>query len=208
MHVSVPRGRRASRLQGTVGHHLLFRSTDLMDASGVRTTTPERTWCDLATIVGLEDLVAAGDHLLASGTPRGLLSEVVEGYPGRRGSRLRREALGLLDAGAESPPESIIRVRVILAGLPRPVSNFVVRDRAGRFVARVDLAYPRFRMAIEYEGDHHRSDPQQWARDLARVPHLEDLEMAHDAVRSRRSGRLAEARGGDPPPSARARLVG
>jgi hypothetical protein len=52
--------------------------------------------------------------------------------------------------------ESRLRLILVFGGLPRPVSQFVVRDRTGMFVARVDLVYPEQRLAIEYEGDHHR----------------------------------------------------
>lgn len=29
----------------------------------------------------------------------------------------------------------------------------------------LDLAWPEFRVAIEYDGDHHRTDKNQWRRD-------------------------------------------
>jgi very-short-patch-repair endonuclease len=48
------------------------------------------------------------------------------------------------------------------------VVQFDVRDAAGRFVARVDLAYPQHRLAIEYDGDHHRGRAS-FRRDAARL---------------------------------------
>ena len=83
-------------------------------------------------------------------------------------------ALELLDGRAESPKESELRTILHQAGLPRPEVHFVVRDSAGRFVARVDLAYPGRKIAIEYEGDYHR-DRAQWRRDIARRRRLEAL---------------------------------
>jgi hypothetical protein len=67
-----------------------------------------------------------------------------------------RKVLLLCDAGAESPQESRLRLILIAGGLPRPVCQYEVRDPAGMFVARLDLAYPEQRLGIEYEGDHHR----------------------------------------------------
>ena len=58
------------------------------------------------------------------------------------------------------------------AGLPEPEMNHVVRDRQGEFVACVDLAYPTHKIAIEYEGEHHLKDPEQWAKDIARYESL------------------------------------
>ena len=42
-------------------------------------------------------------------------------------------------------------------------------------IARNDLAYPELRIAIEYEGDGHRTDRTQWRRDIRRQRELEDL---------------------------------
>ncbi|WP_457049034.1 endonuclease domain-containing protein [Geodermatophilus sp. SYSU D01045] len=64
----------------------------------------------------------------------------------------------LVDARAESPQESRLRVCLVLAGLD-PVPQFEVLHH-GRFVARVDLAFPGERLAVEYEGAHHFQDDQ------------------------------------------------
>lgn len=76
----------------------------------------------------------------------------------------------LADGRAESPPESRLRVGLILAGLPAPQPQFEVRhDR--RFVARVDLAYPQRKLAIEYDGAWH-GEPGQFGRDRQRLNQL------------------------------------
>ena len=59
----------------------------------------------------------------------------------------------------------------MLAGLSGPLVQFDVLDRAGRFVARVDLPYPELRLAIEYDGDHHR-ERGTFRRDVARLDAL------------------------------------
>jgi very-short-patch-repair endonuclease len=60
-------------------------------------------------------------------------------------------------------------------GLPEPVVNLELHDTDGAFVARVDLAYPDARLALEYEGDIHRTDRVVWQRDIARRERVEDL---------------------------------
>jgi len=75
--------------------------------------------------------------------------------------------LVLADGGAESPMETRLRLVLVDGGLPRPVTQLVVWDGSGRFVARVDLAYEDRRLAIEYDGDHHR-DRATFQRDLRR----------------------------------------
>ena len=64
---------------------------------------------------------------------------------------------------------------IIEAGLPAPVAQVRVRDERGFEVARVDLAYPAAKIAIEYEGDHHRTSKTQWRRDIARIRRLHAL---------------------------------
>ncbi|MEI4270374.1 DUF559 domain-containing protein [Klenkia sp. LSe6-5] len=57
------------------------------------------------------------------------------------------------------------------AGL-RPESQHVVVDGRGGFVARVDLAFPRQRVAVEYDGAWH-GEPGQFARDRRRLNALQ-----------------------------------
>ncbi|WP_054686423.1 endonuclease domain-containing protein [Microbacterium sp. No. 7] len=43
----------------------------------------------------------------------------------------------------------------------------------GAWIAQVDLAYLAQKLAIEYEGDHHRTDAGQWAKDVDRIERLQ-----------------------------------
>ncbi|MDQ4213476.1 hypothetical protein [Microbacterium capsulatum] len=91
-------------------------------------------------------------------------------FPGRG---TVREALALARAGVESPKETETRLLLVGAGLAEPVVQHEVRE-GGRLLARIDLAYPQWRIAIEYEGDGHRTDAEQWRRDIRRQRDLED----------------------------------
>jgi very-short-patch-repair endonuclease len=53
--------------------------------------------------------------------------------------------------------ETRVRLLLVDGGLPQPVAQHVVCDAFGRFIARVDMAYPKKRIALEHDGDHHRS---------------------------------------------------
>ncbi|MGY2129140.1 endonuclease domain-containing protein [Blastococcus sp. SYSU DS0617] len=60
-------------------------------------------------------------------------------------------------------------LRVLLRGEGlAPVPQFVVRDADDRFVARVDLAFPAQRVAVEYDGARH-GRPGQPAHDRRRL---------------------------------------
>lgn len=84
-----------------------------------------------------------------------------------------RLALERARSSVESPKESETRLLIIGAGLPEPEVQFEIRD-GDRTVARADLAYPSLRIAIEYEGDGHRTSREQWRRDIQRQRELED----------------------------------
>ncbi|WP_222263215.1 endonuclease domain-containing protein [Modestobacter marinus] len=75
--------------------------------------------------------------------------------------------MALADGRAESPPESRLRVLLTMAGLP-PVPQWSVRRADGVFIARVDLAYPAVRLAVEYDGAWH-GEPGQLGRDRRRL---------------------------------------
>ena len=84
-----------------------------------------------------------------------------------------RAAIALLEPRTDSPMETRLRLLIVRAGLPRPDANRdVVVD--GAWLARPDLSYPALRIAIEYDGDHHRTNARQWQRDIGRRRVLED----------------------------------
>ncbi|WP_217274656.1 endonuclease domain-containing protein [Rathayibacter sp. VKM Ac-2835] len=55
--------------------------------------------------------------------------------------------------------------------LPREPPGVELFDADGR-IGRVDLLFRRWRVVVEYEGDHHRTDRAQWDRDLIRYERL------------------------------------
>ncbi|MDK3257474.1 hypothetical protein [Blastococcus capsensis] len=122
---------------------------------GVRYTVPLRTAWDVAALEPVGTAVGVLDDLLR----RGVLHEpelraFVRAGSGRWGVRRVRRAVELVDARAESPPESWVRVACALAGLPEPVPQFeAVAD--GAWLGRVDLAWPEARLIVEYDGEHH-----------------------------------------------------
>lgn len=87
----------------------------------------------------------------------------------RRGARDLAPALASIRLGAESPRESKVRRILMRAGLPEPELNWTLRDARGNFVARLDMAYPDHRVAVEYDGRQH-ADVHQFRRDADRWP--------------------------------------
>ncbi len=145
--------------------------------AGVPVTTSARTALDLACRYPVGAAVAAIDALArATDLPVAEIETLAERYPGRRGIRRARVALALVDPGAESPRETWLRLLLIDAGYPRPRTQIPVHGGAyGELVAVLDMGWEDMKIALEYEGDHHRTDRRQFRRDIARYEALPDL---------------------------------
>ena len=143
---------------------------DIERHDDVPVTSALRTAWDLATLEPLGTAVAALDAMCRAGVvdPR-LLAELAREGVGRWGVTRVRRAFPLVDPRAESAPESRVRVALVMAGL-EPVPQYTVTEN-GRFLARLDLAFPEAKVAIEYEGEHHFAD-MQIVRDDARLAEL------------------------------------
>jgi very-short-patch-repair endonuclease len=168
--LSVPTGVRFGPVAGLRIRRVALPDADVEMLRGWRCTTALRTALDLARWEPLGDAVAALDVLLRRVVVgRGELQEAARRQVGRGARRVRRAA-ELSDGRAESPQESRLRVILALAGLFPDVQH-TVRDRDGKFVARVDLAFPGRRLAIEYDGAWH-GEAGQFAKDRRRLNQL------------------------------------
>jgi hypothetical protein len=180
LHVGVPTGARRIDALGIIQHHVLVESEDLTRRGGLPISTTARTWCDLAAAdLRLGELVAVGDRIIWARSPIASLDglrSAVHGYRSRRGIRLLRAALDMISDSSDSAPESELRVAILLAGFPPPAVNIEVR--LGDRTVRPDLSWPDRLVAIEYEGDHHRTDRNQWHRDIHRDTSYEDFGWA------------------------------
>ena len=158
--------------EGVRVHRTGFRAGDVLDDGyGLRWTAAPQTAWDIAVLETTPTAVSVIDAMLRSGSvAEGTLEDLARGRSGRRGSRRFRRALELADARSESPPESVVRVACVLGGLPPPVPQFDVVE-GGRWLARVDLAWPEQRVVVEYEGEHHFTGVQI-VRDDARYAEL------------------------------------
>jgi hypothetical protein len=62
---------------------------------------------------------------------------------GLGGARLARRVAGLVRKGVDSAMETRLRLLIVLAGLPEPEVNVIVRDENGDWELRFDLCYPQ-----------------------------------------------------------------
>lgn len=179
VHVSVAGPARLSRSEGVRGHQTSSALSSFRrdPFTGLRIASPATTWAMLgAVLTDPYDLIAAGDRLVHDwrvAEPLATVSQLTAVVAsGRRvGRPALRAALPRIRTRAASRPETWARLALIDAGLPEPELNWDVVV-GGIRIACVDLAYPELKVALEYEGEHHLYQADQWTTDIARYERL------------------------------------
>jgi very-short-patch-repair endonuclease len=180
--LTCPRWRRARHDDLIVHETTILAAEDHTVVDGIPCTSAERTLFDLARrtspvmldanidaalrrdLVTLDHLVAVVERLATKGRPgaarfRAVIAE-------RRGAGA---------APAESVPERLLAAALLRHGLPAPTLQYEVRAPSGEFVARVDLAYPEWRILIEYDSFEHHVGKLALVRDGVRRNALQEL---------------------------------
>lgn len=169
--VVIPHGRRAARLDAV--KHLrsrTLRPEDLTRRGGIPVTRPERMLADLAALTTrpeLRDL--AIDLRQRRMIDVAVLWELYERtWPVRGHEHLKRVLLDLggdkVDSGLEWRARGLCR----RAGLPEPFPEPFPVEVGGRVVARVDIAWPAWKVGVECDGFRYHSERAQLERDTAR----------------------------------------
>jgi hypothetical protein len=150
-----------------------FTDDEVVTVDGLPVTNPSRTAFDMGRYIKRSAALARLDALMRAAP---FSAEAVEflmrRYGPVRGVRQLRELLPLIDAGSESPKESWLRLLLIDGGLPVPETQIPVLDN-GVPIAFLDMGYRDIQLAIEYDGDQHRTDRRQYVRDVRRLPAVE-----------------------------------
>jgi hypothetical protein len=142
--------------------------------AGLPVTTPARTAYDLGRL--LRSTAVARLDALTRATPFSVedVRLLAKRYPGARGLRQLRAALALVDGGAASPKETWLRLLLINAGLPTPTTQIPVHED-WRLVGVLDMGWEKYKVAVEYDGDHHRTSRRQYAKDQWRLRKFEAM---------------------------------
>lgn len=206
LHVSAVPPAREPRTEGVVGHRTMVPSDGITLLADLPIATRVETWAQLGSLIPFEDLVAAGDWALSRGDSISDLDEAAR-RARRRGAVALREALEFVRPGAESPRETAVRLVLVQAGLPEPELNWTLCTAHGVFVARLDMAFPDQRVAVEYDGRQHaaadqfRRDADRWRAiadegwTLIRIlAHHLDTPMQHIVAPVRHALRASDAR--------------
>ncbi|OBH18591.1 endonuclease domain-containing protein [Mycobacterium sp. E3247] len=138
-------------------------------------TSVARTAFDLGRHLPRSQALARLDALMRA-TPYSFedVSILAKRYKGARGLRRLAEVLPLVDGGAASPKESWLRLLLIEAGLPKPTTQIPV-NQGWRLVGVLDMGWEDYMVAVEYDGDQHRTDRRQYVRDQWRLAKLAEM---------------------------------
>lgn len=149
---------------GVQSHRCEVRPGDMVRRDGISVSSPVRTWLELAALCSRDELVVLGDQLVRKPYGRyegrsrayasvGDLREALDAARRFRGRRRALDAVDLVRGGSDSPPETLLRLALVAAGLPEPELQIPLHsDGRGR---RGDMGYRQVRVVIQYEGAVH-----------------------------------------------------
>jgi very-short-patch-repair endonuclease len=173
--------RNARAPRGVVTRHQLLLGHEFQRLGGVLVTTPERTAFGIGRLEGrssgrrggLDRAIAELDALAAAtGVKPADVLELAAAHRHARGLRQLRAALDLVDAGAQSPKETWLRLLLINAGFPRPRTQIPVLGADGYPRYFLDMGWEDIKLAAEYDGEQHWTNAWQYATDVERHEYL------------------------------------
>jgi hypothetical protein len=174
VHLTVPGVSPRSRRRG-IRAHATTSPTMTSRFQGLPISSPTQSFLDLANTLDLVELVVLRDSLVKGKhvTPDSLVMAASQ-WAGSGASRARRAAR-FVRKGVDSPKETQLRMLLVLAGLPEPTVNVIIRNLDGSWRMRFDLSCPGLKLIIEYDGRQHAENNGQWRRDLIRREELDRL---------------------------------
>jgi hypothetical protein len=166
----LPAGKGRLRNGLCVSGERAFLPSDLTSVGGLQVTTALRTAWDVGrlsrrdTAIGGLDALFRGGYFSAAELVGG-----VERFRGERGVVQLRALAPIADGRAESPAESVLRLRWLdLASLPEPEPQVPILDDRGVEIYRLDLGVPELKFAAEYDGEEFHTRDEDRDHDDAR----------------------------------------
>lgn len=154
-----------------------FTSTDIVRINEtVYTLNPLHTVAQLSSHLPADELVALCEIVITTMSrqttrhPQSVRHDMLrflEDMPRFAGKRSWMRVMPLVRPNVDSMQESHMNLTLMRHGIPASVANHEVAGIVFPSGApmTLDMAWPDRRVAVEYDGDHHRTDPRQWRRD-------------------------------------------
>jgi hypothetical protein len=171
---------KRAKIDALIVHETLsLTDDDIVEVEGIPTASIEQTLLGLAAVRSSVLEMAVDRALHRKLTTVTALERFVQrkGARGRNGIGVLRALVRDLDplAGVpESAMETKLKQLLRRNGFPTPVFQYEIWHR-GRFIARVDAAYPEHRIAIEYDSYEHHTGKEAIVRDNDRRNELRKI---------------------------------
>lgn len=133
--------------------------------NGVIAMTPLDVWLQFARYLDVSELVTLAESIIRRWNYTVAQFETRLSELGNIGGRKRARAALALIRPSDSVQESRTRLILLSSGLPMPTMQYRITDPSSRTTHTVDMAYPEKKVAVEYDGDHHRRFRNQYVRD-------------------------------------------
>lgn len=156
---------------GAVAHHVkALEPCDLVRIDGIRCTGLARTLADLGSVVPADDVGRALTSARRRNVKLGWLRDTAERLhrPGQSGTGILLRHLDAIPFEGQVPAswfEELLARCLDHPSLPSFVLQHSIRDAHGRFVARVDLAFPSVKLGLEAHSREFHFGPQQSEHD-------------------------------------------
>jgi very-short-patch-repair endonuclease len=180
IHASVQLRGKRSEILGVTFHvwKNLSKEHVVGFGNGIRCTDAMTIWLQMASYLSLDELVVFGDSIMRA-KPQISIADFYQATIDIltfRGKIRCLKAIPLMSTRSDSSQETRLRLLLFHARLPIPEVNYEIESREwGREAMRIDLAYPKQKVAIEYDGEQHFSDTVQRRRDARKRRILEKL---------------------------------
>lgn len=149
--------------------------------------TPVCAWAHYASVLTLDELIVLAESMMRR--DRRLKKAEISDFTrfinqAKRfeGIRKCRRALRVIREHTDSSMETRTRLALMRYGLPSPVVNYELQVPNTSRTLFLDMAYPALRIAIEYDGNHHRFSSAQVLADDKRREMIEAAGWAYIKV--------------------------
>jgi hypothetical protein len=168
----------AARLHPQLPRVTMHRSTpsaaeDIVAVDGIPCTNIARTLCDLGAVASDDAVEQALDDALRRDVSERWIRETLERVdrPGPSGTHALRRVLARPDRAGALPDSKFERLveRILCSSiLPPPVRQWPVRETGGSRRARLDLAWPDVKLAVEPSGDRFHAGIRRGRQERSR----------------------------------------
>lgn len=155
VHVRVPYVHRFRSRQGVIVHQGDVAERDVLTMDGLRLLPLDLAVAEVLCSSPRRAALACADQAMRGLCPddrAGFVEQVAERLAGRvdrRGTRRAMALLGLASGQPETAAQSAFVLALADCGVGGAVCQHEVRDKSGRLRARLDFAWPEWRVALE-----------------------------------------------------------